>query len=336
MGAKDIYAKGIFLSEAVETVDLSKIDNLAFVVLRLADGYNAQLSTILDKKFVTFYEQAAALKIPVFPWMRIYPRMWADTGWQIDDYNRWAERKSDISSNEDFALAIMDRFLAPRTWWHGLIYSVYTGAYNPAANTYDVSSAWAQAVSERVRNLFNKYYAKMTAAADAPTRLIWPEYPADLIANQRWDGGILDTWVKDIDLSIWLSAGFPVQTVTGRLDLNALPWPEDLNIPTYSKQTRTNSLWRAANTTVLWDGAKNANGGPCAVPIYLMYASKTGLYNRFQIPNTPVNPGGGGGDNGGGTADPVDVSGLAAAVDRNTEQVKRLADAVEKIAGVFK
>jgi hypothetical protein len=344
VGSKDVYAKGIMLSDAIASIDLSKIDNLGFVVIRAADGYSQPLSGCLDGKFGAHYEQAKALGLPVFVWMRVYPKMYADTGWDINNYNRWAVRKNEQDSNEDFALAIMDRLLGTRDWWHGLIYSVYMGAYNSGANTYDVSASWAQAVAQRVRDLGKQYYGKMSSAANAPERFFWPEFSTGIIDNRLWDvPGALDTWVKDIELSVWMSAGFPVQTVSGRLDLNALPWPDDPaspvnNIPTYSKLSRSNCLWRAANTTVYWDGAKTAAGGAAPVPIYLMYATLSSLRARFGISAPPVNPGGGepgGGDTGGGET-PVASAELIAAIDRNTAEVQRAAAALEKLAGVLK
>lgn len=306
MGTKEVFAKGIYLYEGIESIDLSKLKNFDFLVARIGEGYDPVLSKVIDKKFHYFQAIAKAAGVPLFAWMRVYPRMYQDTSWDMDHFEKWPIRKNSIDSNEDFALAVVDRMLADRPWWHGLIYSVYMGSYETASKSYTtgVTPGWATATTRRIRELMQIYYQSMTPGdPTSPTRFIWPEFATGIIDNREWDPQLtIDTYIKPVDLSVWMSANFPATTVDV-LDLNALPWPS-VDIPTYSKESRGNCLWRAANTTIKWSGAKDANGNAMPVGVYLMYNTPDSLYARFKMSQTaaPSSGSGTGSDSGNGTS----------------------------------
>lgn len=274
MGNKDSYAKGILLHQWVETVDW---DNLKadFVVLRLGQtGYpNYPTSEYVDQKYAEFVGKAAAKGMPVIAWYELYPKIYGDTSWPVNDYSRWYDRSQDMS------MQVIDRMLLNRPYWHGMIISVNPGVYDPKAKTYDASALWVSRSVLRVRDLVRAAYKKTT----------WPEFPAGVIDNKDWDTqGLLEMDTQNWQMSVWDYKGV-TQTIGDKLDVNALSYPES-HIASYLMPTRSGSFWRVQ--TALWEGAKSKTGAKVALPVYLYYGSKDSLYKviGFEAANPTPDP----------------------------------------------
>lgn len=312
MGNKDSYAKGIMLHQWVETVDW---DNLKadFVVLRLGrTGYpNYATGEYVDEKYAEFVQAAKDHGLPVLAWYELYPKIYGDTAWPDDDYNRWYGRTQDMS------MTVIDRMLSGRPYFHGMIISVNPGKYNAASKTCDTSAKWVSRSLRRVMDLVKAAYNKK----------IWPEFANNIINQKDWDTqGMLELDSQNWDMSVWDYSKSTNQTVTGALDLNTLSYPEE-HMPMYLMPDRTGCLWRVK--TVAWSGAKTKTGGTIALPVYLYYGSKDSLYKTigFTPPTTGTTPGPGD-TNTGGTVTPGGTTSTDA-------KLQAIIDMLEPISAFF-
>lgn len=275
MGNKDSYAKGLMLHQWVETVDWDNLD-ADFVVLRVGQtGYpNYATGAYVDTKYAEFIQAAKDHGLPVIAWYELYPKIYGDMAWPADDYNRWYDRSQDMS------MIVLDRMLASRPYFHGMVVSVNPGVYNTSTNTYDTSPLWVSRSTRRVNDLVKLAY---------PGKVIWNEFGYGVIDNKNWDSqGMLE-----LDTQNWLMSSYyykgVTQTVAGKLDLDALTYPEE-HMPMYLMPSRSGSLWRCQ--TVLWDGAKSSTGSTVKLPVYLYYGGKDSLYKAigFTASTTPTTP----------------------------------------------
>lgn len=316
MGNKDSYAKGIMLHQWVETVDWDNLD-ADFVVLRLGQtGYpNYATGAYVDIKYAAFVQEAKNHGLPVLAWYELYPKIYGDTSWPVDDYNRWYAREQDMS------MTVIDRMLATRPYWHGMVVSVNPGVYNATTKTFDTSPLWVSRSLRRVMDLVKSAYGKK----------IWPEFANGVIDNKNWDTqGMLELDSQNWDMCAWDYTKSSNQFVNGMLDLYALAYPEE-HMPMYLMPDRTGCLWRVK--TVTWSGAKTKAGATIALPVYLYYGSKDSLYKTIGFTaSAPTTP-----DTGNdtpetpGAGDSVNID-LA----ETNALLTRIAVAVEKIAGVLK
>ena len=321
MGNKDTYAKGLLVHQWVGSIDW---DNMTadFLVLRVGQtGYaNYPTGEFVDTKYTDFIGEASKRGIPVLAWYELYPKIYGDRSWPLNDYSRWYERIQDMS------MTVLDRMLANRPYWHGMVISVNPGKYDMQSNNYETSAPWVSRTLIRVRDLVKAAY---------PGKPIWPEFASGIVDNKQWDTqGLLELDSQKWMMSAWDYSKSTPQTVTGVLNVHALSYPEE-HMPMYLMPTRSGCLWRVK--TVTWSGAKNASGASVALPVYLYYGSKESLYKaiNFTPPTTTPTP---------PTEPPAEepteptqpVQTVPSDMTVTNALLERIALAVEKLAGVLK
>lgn len=314
MGNKDTYAKGLLVHQWVGSIEFDKLD-ADFLVVRVGETPAAleATSAFVDEKYAEFVQKAYEKGIPVIAWYDLKVKKYGDTSWPVNDFSRWGDRQQDMT------MTVLDRMLSNRHYWHGLIMGVDVGDWQMYDKTYDVSPLWMSRTIVRVRDLVKAAY---------PGKQVWPEVRSGIIDNAEWDTqGLLQLDTQKWVMSAWDNKG--AQTVKGVLELDKLIYPEE-HMPMYLMPTRSGSFWRCI--TVNWDGVKNLTGGAISLPVYLYYGSKESLYKAigFTAPtSTPEPP----------TEEPTDPTQPVPTVPTDAEAkeyLRRIAVAVEKLAGVLK
>lgn len=262
---------------------------------------------VTSETFPAHVQAAYNAKVPILGTLSLDTEPYHDS--DINDYGRWASMEDDVH------IKALDKMLKSGDVMravHGLIFSI-TKTKNSDGRTY-TTSAWVARVAERIIDL------------------AWRRYSLPIWLFETWaayksipdDSGILSNVLTNQGeiASLQLASG-----MTGTWGNIGFP-PDTWKMPNIYAPTTKWALYSA--------GAVSLEGINAPVELWLFNGPKASCYGALNYTEPPSTGDGGTTDHGGGTTDPgtpggttIDTTSIVAAIDRNTAQLKRIADRIE-------